>query len=123
MEEFWLDEEEIFERNKQRVLAIIRMERGTNRIVILHEAKLTDLMKIGAYLLGVYVKAKLLGQELESTTHSEISGALGLKPPVVRARLGDLREKGLVEQTGRGEHRISLLALEQLLNEIESKLQ
>ncbi len=116
-----VDDKKLQEELLERVAVHLRIDsQGRVHLNDPTRYKLKDAVAL--YLVGrSYAFGAGLVKE-DSATLSEISSSLGAKTQVVSARLSELRNEGKVEALKRGESRIVLARVPQVLSEIDGQV-
>lgn len=116
------DEEEEFRNLVGKAKLIVKIRKSNGTPILLHRDKLTNEEQIACFLVGKYFAKEMKMTDNSEATVEEISGSLNLKKEVVRARSSDLVSKEIVLRTTRGKYEISLIKLENYLDNLLKKI-
>jgi len=122
-EELIYDEEEEFKRLVPKVKKIVKIKKDGGPVIVCNKRILSQSEQIMCCLIGKFFAKRLGLTETDSMTNKELSQSLKIKERTIAARLKDLRDKDLVEQVTRGEHRISTVNLESFLDKVLEKIE
>lgn len=122
LEEMIFDEEEEFRNLVGKAKLIVKIRKSNGTPILLHRDKLTNEEQIACFLVGKYFAKEMKMTDNSEATVEEISGSLNLKKEVVRARSSDLVSKEIVLRTTRGKYEISLIKLENYLDNLLKKI-
>ena len=118
LEKMLINEEAVFERLVDKANRVFKVDRSGNIIWMVPASKLTDKQKVAMAVLARYFAAELELAESEIITNAQVANLLGMHSMSVGARLAELRNENIVHQDGKGKHRVSLVAVERVLDEI-----
>lgn len=112
-----INEDDLFDSIIDMSAELVKLD-SSGRVHIITEAKLKDQYSVTLYMIG-----KCLAKHAELVTDEaidadEISSALGIKKPVVQARLSDLKKEGVLEVIEKGRYRIVMPRMHSTLKEI-----
>jgi len=122
LNELIFDEEEEFKKLVGKAKLIVQIRKSSGTPIVLHKDKLTNEEQIACFVLGKYFAKEMEIAETSEVTVDEISEALNLSKEIVRARSSDLVSKEIISRAARGKYEISLIKLENYLDELLTKV-
>lgn len=118
LERMLINEDAVFEKLVDKANRVFKVDRSGNIIWMVPASKLTDKQKVAMAVLARYFAAELELADSEIITNAEVADLLGMQSMSVGARLAELRNENIVHREGKGKHRISLVAVEGILEQI-----
>lgn len=116
-----INEDDLFDSIIELSAEFIKIDKA-GRVYITTEIKLKDQYSIVLYLIGKSLAnhAELLADDVVDA--DEISQLLGIKKPVVQARLSDLKKEGNVDAIETGKFKIVVPRIHSILKEISKNV-
>jgi hypothetical protein len=91
-------------------------------IILVSRAKLRDEDCVALYLIGKFVASELELVNSPSATYNEIAENMGIDKAIVAARLSDMKRKGYVRSSSKGQWEIIFPRIGDILDEIRQRL-
>lgn len=91
-------------------------------ILLVSRAKFRDEDCVALYLIGKFIASELKLVDSPSATYIEIADKMGIDKAIVAARLSDMKKKGYVRSSNRGQWEIIFPRISDVLDEVRQRL-